>query len=88
MKEQKEKLSLIDKLRIKREKEKEKRAEKLRAHLEETENLQQEKMIIIKMNEEIERKLKEREKKYDLLAEEFNAVQKSFSAFKESVEEV
>ena len=40
------------------------------------------------MNEEIERKLKEREKKYDLLAEEFNAVQKSFSAFKESVEEV
>ena len=39
-------------------------------------------------NKTVETNLREKENKYDLLAEEFNSVQKNFSAYKASREEV
>ena len=81
-------LGLIEKLRIKREKEKIKRTEKLRLHLEEVEKYKSKIDELIESNRVSETNLKEKENKYDLLAEEFKSVQKNFSAYKTSREEV
>ena len=84
----KEKLGLIEKLRIKREKEKFKRAEKLKAHLKEIDEYRQKLHDLEECQSTTEKCLKEKESKYDLLVEEFNSVQKNFSAYKASREEV
>ena len=82
------KLGLIEKLRIKREKEKLKRAEKMRLHSDEIEKYKSKIDDLLETNRNVETNLKEKETKYDLLAEEFNSVQKNFSAYKASREEV
>ena len=84
----KEKLGLIEKLRIKREKEKWKRAEKLKAHLEEVDQYRQKFQSLEDSYNDLEKSLNEKVSKYDLLVEEFNALQKNFSAYKASREEV
>ena len=81
-------MSLVEKLRIKREKEKEKRAEKLRQHLAEIDNYKEQMATVSEKFEEIQNSLMERENKYDLLSDEFNSVQKNFSAYKRSREQV
>ena len=81
-------MSLVEKLRIKREKEKEKRAEKLRQHLEEIDKYKEQMATVSEKFEEIKNSLMERENKYDLLSDEFNSVQKNFSAYKRSREQV
>ena len=81
-------LSLVEKLRIKREKEKVKRAEKLRLHAEEVEEYKYRMVCLAEQREQLQSSLQERETKYELLAEEFNSVQKNFSAYKTSREEV
>ena len=81
-------LSLVDKLRIKRDKEKQKRAEKLRMHLEEIDKYKEEVECVSGKCQEIQNSLRERENKYDLLSEEFKSLQKNFSAYKESREQV
>ena len=81
-------LSLLEKLRIKRDKEKERRAEKLRQHLEEIDKYKEEMASVSDQFAEIQNSLKERENKYDLLSEEFNSVQKNFSAYRASREQV
>ena len=81
-------LSLVEKLRIKREKEKVKRAEKLRLHAEEVEEYKHRMVCLAEQREQLQSSLQERETKYELLAEEFNSVQKNFSAYKTSREEV
>ena len=84
----KKSLSLIQKLRIKRDKEKERRAEKLRQHLEEIDKYKEEMSCVSEQFAEIQYSLKERENKYDLLSEEFNSVQKNFAAYRTSREQV
>ena len=84
----KENLGLIEKLRIKREKEKFKRAEKMKAHLQEVDEYQNKVHDLQKFQSSLVKSLKEKESKYDLLVEEFNSVQKNFSAYKASREEV
>ena len=81
-------MSLVEKLRIKRDKEKERRAEKLRQHLEEIDKYKEEMASVSEKCTEIQNSLKERENKYDLLSEEFNSVQKNFSAYRASREQV
>ena len=81
-------MSLVEKLRIKRDKEKERRAEKLRQHLEEIDKYKEEMASVSEKCTEIQKSLKERESKYDLLSEEFNSVQKNFSAYRASREQV
>ena len=87
-KDERRSLSLVEKLRIKREKEKVKRAEKLRLHAEEVEEFKHRMVCLAEQREQLQSSLQERETKYDLLAEEFNSVQKNFSAYKTSREEV
>ena len=77
---------LIEKLRKKREKEKERRAEKLRVHQEELEIYQVKLSDLHALNVSLKESLSEKETKYDLLAEEFKALQKNFSAYKAGVE--
>ena len=87
-KDERRSLSLVEKLRIKREKEKVKRAEKLRLHAEEVEEFKHRMVCLAEQRKQLQSSLQERETKYDLLAEEFNSVQKNFSAYKTSREEV
>ena len=87
-KDERRSLSLVEKLRIKREKEKVKRAEKLRLHAEEVEDFKHRMVCLAEQRKQLQSSLQERETKYDLLAEEFNSVQKNFSAYKTSREEV
>ena len=87
-KDERRSLSLVEKLRIKREKEKVKRAEKLRLHAEEVEEYKHRMVCLAEQRKQLQSSLQERETKYDLLAEEFNSVQKNFSAYKTSREEV
>ena len=60
----------------------------MRLHLEEIEKYKSKIVDLIETNRKLETNLKEKETKYDLLAEEFNSVQKNFSAYKASREEV
>ena len=79
---------LIEKLRKKREKEKERRAEKLRIHQDEVERYQGKLAELQNLNQTLKEKLQEKETKHELLAEEFNNLQKNFSAYKASIEDL
>ena len=79
---------LIEKLRKKREKEKQRRLEKLKAHQEEVEKYQERVADLQTEAASLSENIQERENKYELLAEEFTAVQKNFSAYKASREEM
>ena len=79
---------LIEKLRKKREKEKQRRLDKLKVHQEEVEKYQERIITLQTEAARLSETIQERENKYELLAEEFTAVQKNFSAYKASREEM
>ena len=86
-KEARQEQGLIEKLRKKREKEKQRRLEKLWAHQEEVEKYQ-ERIADLQMEAgNLRAAIQERVTKYELLAEEFTAVQKNFSAYRASREQ-
>ena len=80
--------NLIERIRIKRDKEKEKRQRKYEMHQQEIDKFKENINEILGNLENMKEEIKGKDKKYEMLVEEFKEVQARFSAYKAIKQEV